>query len=787
MIFRSYAVFLLRFRWLILALIIGGTVFLGSALPHLSIDPSMECFFEKKSEDYRRYQDYRAKFGSDQMISVAMSTEDIFTLAQLEHLEKVTRDLQKIEGVDRVVSLANVQDFKRKLFGIKLVQPLEDFRRVSLTELRQTILGNELFRQNLISEDGKVANILIFLKPGMARSDTVGDLRRILDQEKKGAQFYMAGSPVEQYDFIRLIRRDQMVFVPLITIFLIASTWWIYRSFVCMLASMAVVAITLVWTLGSMAVWGDALNLMTSLLPPVIMIITVVNSIHILNVFYELRTRNRNIPICIQRTLEHLGAPCFLAQFTIVLGFCSLMSSPVPAIRSFGAYAALGTVYAFFVVLTLIPILLPFLPVKRLGESSVARYFLNYWVVMFLEHLEFKWKWPIVFLTVGFLGYFGVGMQKIVVDSNLVKQMKPELPLAISTTFIDDHLTGVYSIGFVLSRKDGRAIADPKSLRQIDDFKLYLESLPNVTKVNSLTSVVKRIDQVLEDQPASKQFPSDVKHLRRIFDGLAKSDSPELWSLVSHDFRDVRLDTRIKAVGTEAGTLIDERAKAYADEHLSKDFKVMQTGNVVLLGRMAKGLVEQQVKSFGTAFLSILILICIIFKSVRMGIFAAVPNLFPVVVVYGVMGYLGIELSTTTAMISSIVIGLVVDASIHFLYRFRIEFHSRRHYLGALHNTFRTVSPALILSTSILGVGFLTSAFGNFLPTLYFGLLTSLSLGLSLISALVILPVLLVIFKPFGKQKLFVPSKDRYRAAVHRPSDEGTGDSVSVGSAGEWT
>lgn len=787
MIFRSYAVFLLRFRWGILILLAGLTAYFGAALPSLAIDPSMECFFEKNSPDYRDYRDYRAKFGSDQMISVAMATQNIFTQPHLEALEKITRDFEAIEGVDRVISLANAQDFKRKLFGIKLSPVLEGYREGSLEELRQTVLGNELFRQNLVSEDGKVANILVFLKPGNLRSDTVGNLRRYLDAFHGDWKFYMAGSPVEQYDFIRLIQRDQMVFVPLITLFLIASTWWIYRSFVCMLASMAVVAITLVWTLGSMAVWGDSLNLMTSLLPPVIMIITVVNSIHILNVFYELRTRSRNIPVCIQRTLEHLGAPCFLAQFTIVLGFCSLMTSPVPAIRSFGAYAALGTVYAFFVVLTLTPLLLPFLPVKRLGESSVARYFLNYWVVTFLEHLEFKWKWPIVFLTVGLLGYFGYGMQKIVVDSNLVKQMKPELPLAVSTRFIDDHLTGVYSIGFMLSRKDGQPLSDAASLRRIDDFKLYLESLPNVTKVHSLTAVVRRIEQVLTDEPVSAQFPLDAKRVRQIMNGLAKSDSPDLWSLVSRDFRDLRLDVRIKAVGTEAGTLIDEKAKAYVEEHLAKDFKVMQTGNVVLLGRMAKGLVEQQVKSFGTAFLSILILICIIFKSVRMGIFAAVPNLFPVVVVYGTMGFLGIELSTTTAMISSIVIGLVVDASIHFLYRFRIEFHSRRHYLGALHNTFRTVSPALILSTAILSVGFLSSVFGNFLPTLYFGLLTSLSLGLSLISALVILPVLLVIFKPFGKQKLFVSSKDRFHAAVHRPVEEGAGDSVSAGSAGDYT
>lgn len=760
--FRRFAEFVLLLKWPILMCLLLITAILGGAMSKLHIDPSMESLFIKGSEEYLYYKEYREKYGSDQIIAVAVETTGLFTNDNLRKLERVTKQIETFENVDRVLSLTNVMDIRHKFMGIKIVPALEDVfsGEESLEDARDSVTTNELYVGNLVSENGKVANVLVFMKPPQKKNPSGGKLIEslrtyLVEEQTEDFKFYIAGSPVEQYDFIRLIRDDQFTFVPLIAGLLIFTTLIIYRSFACMVLSMSIVFMTIVWLIGTMVLLGYEMNLMTSLLAPVIMIIAVVNSIHLMNLFFELRAQHPSLRMSVILTIEQLGAPCFLTHFTTVLGFASLAISPIPAISTFGLFAALGTAYSYIVEMVLTPILLPILPYRRISKAFDQHSFLNKVIVTFLEKLDFNWKWLIMLLSVAVITAAGYGVRFIQVDTNIVKQMKPDLPLAIATRFIDDHLTGVYTLGYVLEKKGEGDLSNYDSLMKIDQFKDFLESKPEITKVNSITTLIKKIHSARKDEDSAYLIPEKQKTLDRYFEGFRESDDPEIWKLISKDFREVRLEGRMKAVGTSEGALVEDAVRRYVRKHLADDFELNQTGNVVLLGRMAKDLVHQQMKSFGIAFASILVLIIIIFRSLRMGLLAAIPSLFPIVSVYGLMGYLGIELSSTTAMISSIVLGMVVDASIHFLHRFKYEFSKRHHYVQSLHYTFLHVGQALTVSTLILVTGFGSSIFASFKPTVHFGVLTSLTVLFALVCTLVILPVCLVALKPFGKERLF--------------------------------
>ena len=211
----------------------------------------------------------------------------------------------------------------------------------------------------------------------------------------------------------------------------------------------------------------------------------------------------------------------------------------------------------------------------------------------------------------------------------------------------------------------------------------------------------------------------------------------------------------MRAVGTTEGMQVEETARQYLKGKLEKDFDYRLTGNVVLLGRMAKDLVTYQIDGFAIAFVSILVVVALIFRSIKMALLASIPNILPILAVYGLMGFLKIELSTPTAMISSIVLGMVADASIHFIYRFKLEFLTRHHYIQSLHHTYRNMGQALVVSTLILVIGFASSSFASFRPTIHFGLLTSCTIFFSLICTLLILPVCIIIFHPFGRGHLF--------------------------------
>lgn len=760
--YQRFAEWVLVLRWPILMIMLMITLITGGAALRVQIDPSMESLFSKNSEEYRFYQEFRDKYGSDQMICIAMAAGDIFTPSNLDLLKKITLELDHFPQVERVMSLANAMDLRHKFLGVK-VEPVLGSENLSLEDiqtLKENVLSNELFSGNLISQDGKTASLLIYLRAAdsskLSHGELIERLQALLRHYESGdVRFYMAGSPIEQYEFIRLIRRDQFTFVPLITVLLILTALLVYRSFACMIFSMCMVFMTVLWVIGSMVLFGGQMNLMTSLLAPVIMIIAVANSIHLINLFFEVRPHHPSLRMAVIITVGELGVPCFLAHFTTVIGFLSLAVNPVPAIRSFGIYAALGTAYSFIIEMLLTPILLPILPYKRIRDPYGEHNFFNKVLIYFLERLDFRNKWRILFLLFAVLAFSVDGMSRLLVDTNIVKQMKPDLPLAIATRFIDDHLTGVYSLGFVLRRKDGEPMTDFDTLQKVDEFKAYLEDKPEITKVNSITTVLKKIHSAREDDAKEYRIPDDPKTLKQYFKGMYESSDPELWKLISRDYREIRLDARMKAVGTLEGTQVEEAARLYMEKMMGKDFEYRQTGNVVILGRMAKELVKQQMQSFGFAFLSITVLNILIFKSLKMGILSSIPTLFPIVSVYGLMGYLKIELSSTTAMISSIVLGMIVDSSIHFMHRFKMEFDIRRHYVQALHHTFRNVGQALVVSTFILVTGFSSSLLANFKPTIYFGVLTALTIFLSLIFTLSVLPVILSILKPFGGQRLF--------------------------------
>ena len=377
--FRRFAGSVLILRWPLLLSLLLLAVVMVQAVLSLNIDPSMDTLLVKSSPEYRYYREYSKRYGSDKMIAVAMVTPNLFTPRWFRELKIITGDLSKFGEVERVLSLANARDIKHKFLGIKIVPAVESMEKEKLAGLREDILSNELFVNNLVSRDGKIANILIYLKSG--EKQMLGYFFRTLHQYLRrhgsGVQFYMAGSPVEQYEFFRLIRHDQFTFVPLIAILLVLTTFVIYRSIPCMILAMSIVFLTLICTLGTIALTGQELNLMTSLLAPVIMIVAVINSIYLMNVFFEIRPRHPSLRQAVILTIAQLGIPCLLTHLTAILGFISLAVTPIPAIRSFGIFSALGTLYSFIFEMTLTPILLPMLPYRAVQETFNDRNFFN--------------------------------------------------------------------------------------------------------------------------------------------------------------------------------------------------------------------------------------------------------------------------------------------------------------------------------------------------------------------------------------------------------------------------
>lgn len=768
-IFRKVGKTVLLLRWPIFLLFSVSTLLFGYAVQFLKIDPSTETLFAKNTSEYRFYQDFRKHFGSDNMVALAIETPpgDYLTFENLQWTWTLTRVLASDPRVDRVLSLTNAMDVRHKAFGVKVEPVIAGVleKDKSFEEFREEVLVNPFIQGNLLSRDGRVGAILIRLKTKPEDRSFlkgyVGELRQLLKTFPwPKAKFYVAGSPVEQHDFVDAIRRDQMFFVPAVTLFLIFATFLIYRNLPSVVVAMSIVFVTLIWTFGTIALTGRSLNLINSLLAPVVMIVSVPNAIYLINLFSELRPHHPSVKESTCLTLQHLGLPCFLTSATIIVGFLSLVLNPVPAVKDFGLFASLGTFYAYVIAMTLTPLLLPLLPFQRRFGMANENHFFNRVVIAYLEKLEILLKWPIV-IGAAVLIFFSVkGIEKIHVDTNIIRDLKTDSPIAIATRFIDNHLTGVYSLGISISRRDGASLISVDTMNRTDQLAQFLEKQPEIAKVNSLPMIIKKVHEARVGEPEAFRIPEDEETLRDYIHRMAESDNADFWTFISGNFRQMRLEARMRAVGTKRGQALESRIWEYVHHHLGKGYDVQLTGVVFLLGKMSDKIVKNQLESLGVAFFIILGLISLFLRSWRMGLLAAIPNLIPMVFLYGTMGFLKIELSTPTAMISSVVLGIVVDASIQFLYRFRYEFGERGHYLQAIHHTYRNVGQAMVVSTLILVFGFASSIFASFKPTIYFGLLTGLTVFFALICTIVLLPVVLVLFKPFGRQAVFItPAK----------------------------
>ncbi len=768
--FRRFAEMILTLRWPIILVFTLSTIFLIMSLPALKIDPSTETLFDKKSEDYKFYQEFRKNFGSDSLVAIAIdSSTGYLTYENLRWTRALTTVLSSDARVDRVVSLTNVMDIRHRMIGVKVEPVIAGVleKQKPFAEFRKDVLSNPFVQGNLLSKDGRTGAILVRLKskpdnPNYLKG-YVGELRYLLKHFPwPHAKFYMAGSPVEQHDFVSAIRLDQMVFIPAVTLLLILSSYLIYKNFPSVIVAMSIVFTTLLWTFGTIALLGRALNLVNSLLAPVVMIISVPNAIYLINLFSELRVHHPSVRECTCLTLQYLGIPCLLTSATVMVGFLSLAFSPVPAVKEFGLFAALGSFYSYIIAMTLTPLLLPLLPFKKRVKTTEEKNFFNRVIVTYLEKIDFTLKWWLLFGTLILMILAFVGIRRIHIDTNLINDLRQDSPIAQATRFIDDKLTGVYALGIAVTRKDNAPLTTRDDMEKIDGLAKFLESQPEITKVNSLPMIIKKVHEAREGDPKGFKIPEDEGTLRNYLRRMAKSNNADFWTFISKDFRHARLEARMKAVGTQKGAAMEGRIWDYVHKNMNDDYQVRLTGSVVLLGKMSARLVQDQVISVGIAFMIILILISLFFRSWKMGLLASIPNLLPILALYGLMGFLKIDLSTPTAMISSVVLGLVVDASIQFLYRFRHEFNHRRHYVQALHYTYRNVGQAMVVSTLILVFGFASSVFASFRPTVYFGLLTSITIFFALLCTLILLPVALILLKPFGRQAVMAKPPNKF-------------------------
>lgn len=735
---------------LIIAIVLLLTVVFGFGLRRgLTLDVSPLSFVAENSQERRDFEEARKHFGADDYLLIAVVCDDVFAPAHLARLKKLHEQIERIKGVNEVLSLINVPYARSQTDGVSLEKlipnSLEDKQRID--EARAVATTDRMFAGNLVSPDSQTAALNVLLRPELP-TDRRHEITTTIYNVTRAAGFsesYFAGDPFAQLRATEALKKDLIVLLPLTVLLIVVLLWLCFRSVTAVLLPLATIGIGLVWLMGLMAYFGTHFTILVLMLPTVMLaigcsyMIHVMNQIGIVNSVTRQPAAIRNPQAAIEEAMGFINLPVLVSALTIIAGFLSLTFSGIMAIRSTAVYSAIGAALTMALSLTFIPAVLMVLPPQKM----VFRCGLTGRMVKLLEdtgrwatsHQKLLFVVTIV-IVVGSL----IGMRRIRVDIDFFHFTKPGTETSIGFTEVNRRLSGVVTFDLIVEGKESGAIEKPDVLERISQLQAFAEqqkdpSGQGIDRSLSVADIVKHMNRAFNgNDPQQYKIPTDEKVVSDLF-----TDRDQMKGFLTEDGRIARLLIRSTLSGSQAMAGVVCRVEQKGKE-LLPGFRVYATGTFVLLNRTSDEIGGEQVLSIGIALVTIYLMLAILFRSLRVGLTALVPNLVPIVFFFGFMGWRGIKLNLTTSLVASIVLGLAVDNAVQFIVRFRSVQKEKTTLRDAIIESMRLSGRPIIYANIALAATFAVFAISNFQPISDFGLLSAVTIFGCLVEDLVLLP-----------------------------------------------
>lgn len=720
----------------------------------LDVEMANESLVADDAIGARGYASFRVTFGSDEDLILAVRHPALLEASGIAWLSRLTARLERVEGVRAVFSLANAMQLVTPDLGAAMapLSPDEIADEDAGAALVAALDRNPDLMGWLISEDRRTAGIVIELEDHPddveAPSRTISDVRALMaDERRPGQTLWLTGIAVQKNDVSAYTQRDQRVLVPLSFATLALVLFVFVRSWPLVALPLAVTAVSVSWTMGAYAGSGYRTNAITALLPPVVMVLSVSVSVHLISRWETLR--GGEAPERILRAVRSVFFPCLLCSVTTAASFASLLLSDVPAVRQFGAFSGLGAMAALVAGLTIVPIGLLYCRARKDFASSrthgaIARV-LNGSAYVAVEYP--RWVLAIAGLLTLVAGVAAIGIRN---NTDLVRFLKPSAPLYRDTMAIDENLMGTQATEFVVSRRDGLPLTGAADLSRLAAFEAAARSRVEVSEVFSVLPILRQIHRAATGG-LHLALPERQEEVDRVLDFVEAADDRRLidkW--LAPEMDQARFTVRTRSLGTADASTLSEALESTAGTVFGADYDVVRTGSFDRVARDSNRLVGAQARSFAVAMVLVFLCVGLVFRSPRLTLLSLLPNCVPVVWTVGLMGAVGIDLSTGTAMIAPAVIGLVVDDTIHYLTGFHRELgHGPA---AAVRRTTTKVGRALLVNSVVLACGFWVGCFGSFVPTIYFSLLTGLTMAGALVCDLLLTPATLLVFGGYDRR-----------------------------------
>jgi predicted RND superfamily exporter protein len=714
----------------------------------LDIDPSANRLFSENMAAKQFYDKTRQLFGSDETLIITVASDAIFTPENVNTIRRITDRISDIDTVRNVLSLSTAVDIRSIDDDLDISPFLTDFDEgtAGLDEIKDRIMGNPLYAGNLVSEAGDATALVVYFNDISDRDYIAGGIHEqiseIVEEEQGNTEIFMTGSPYFKYAMVDLLVDDLIWTPPLITIILVIVLAFSFRTVLGVITPLLTVGIGVILTLGTIAALGYSLSMISVLVPPLLMILGFSYSVHVTSEYHQQRVKPDSKDTVILQTLKHMTLPVLLTGLTTIAGFIALMANPISAVKEFGVFAAIGVVYITLLSITFTPALLKALD-RNPGTWATARTtrygtgFDNFVDRIALFDLNHRHK---IFVAFGILFLLAlVGMTQIHVSTESITNFKDDSDVRKGFDVVNEKLGGANHFYIVLEGEHPDTFKDPENLATLRELQDWLEQQPEVGSTVSLADYLMLINQAFnENDPAFHTIPDSKRLITQL---LFLSSSDELDRIVDSRFKTTNIVVRSRVINSDKMSVLLERINPQL-EKLPEHLTPVVTGNPVLISETLTNIIVGQARSVGLALIFVYAILTVMFMSQRIGFVALLPNIVPVAVYFGSLGFFGISLNPSTSLIAPMVLGIAIDDTIHYFSRFNREVRRHADDRKATLLAMKAVGRPVTFTSIGLCLGFLVLMTSDLRMQTHVGIMASYALAIAWLSDFFLTPAL---------------------------------------------
>ena len=719
----------------------------------LVIDASTEPLLPRGDAAAAHHARAVRDFGDEQIFVVAMQSEDVFTAAELTALREVGARIAQLEGVRRVTSLAKVTSF-----GYDASQDWIEVRPLieevpedpgELAALRARTLGDPLYRRTLVSDDGRTAALNIAFREMSDAEFLTADLdariRAIVAEfASPTRRFAITGRPHIKSVMYHTMTRDLAVLIPTAFVCIGLVLAVLSGSLRGTVWPLATVALAVLWTFGAMAALERPLSILSVLLAPTLFAVGGVYGVHVV-LRYEEGLAARSPADAVRDTVRAMRTPVLVAGVTTAVGFGALLLSDVPAVFEVGAFSVFGVGAITLLALVGVPAALALSPpAGRVGRSRFSLALESRFdaVLVALARISMQRSGLVLGAWAALVLVAALALARIEVDTDYLSFFDPASRVRQEFDTVNAELSGAVPLSVLLEGGAPGHLRDPQILKPLAGLAAALEGLPDVGRVLSFLDPLRALNQAFaQGDPAAARVPDTRAEVTELWFMLPKTG---LQRFASVDQSAAQLVLRTGTVGSAKLRELSQQIEDVLARHPVPGLEAALTGNALLLARAADGVAEQQSRSVGLASLVIFALLAGVLRSPALGVVGMLPNVVPVLLFFGALGLGAAPLSLPTSLIGCVALGIAIDATAHYLVRYRGERERGLSPEEAVLRCNQRVGRPVAIASAMLTVGFASVMASEFVTLQEFGALTAGTMALCALTDLTLLPALLV-------------------------------------------